>query len=67
MAERNFYAYQIDFQKIGTIKGNRNLLSNIDFDTMTNLIYTKDILDRKQVNKGWFMLLDEIKVSLRKL
>lgn len=65
MAERNFFAYQIDFQKIKESPDGKETYSSFwsynNFKNMIDDIISKDKNDIKKVHNGWFMLLDEIK------
>ncbi|MGG3823166.1 hypothetical protein ABEU79_15575, partial [Geobacillus thermodenitrificans] len=65
MAERNFYAYQIDFQKLKKSPDGKETYSDFwnycNFKGMIDDITSRNKNDIKKVHNGWFMLLDEIK------
>ncbi|KDE46304.1 hypothetical protein DI43_15310 [Geobacillus sp. CAMR12739] len=64
VAERNFYAYQIDFQKLKKSPDGKETYSDFwnycNFKGMIDDITSRNKMIKK-VHNGWFMLLDEIK------
>lgn len=71
MAERNFYAYQLDFQRLGKdSKGEdeyQDYWNYSKFKTMVDDILSRDPNDIKKVHNGWFMILDEINEITEKI
>jgi hypothetical protein len=65
VAERNFYAYQIDFQKLKKSPDGKETYNNFwnydNFKNMIDDIISRDKNDIKKIHNGWFMVLDEIK------
>ncbi|HDR7065671.1 hypothetical protein COC65_16770 [Bacillus thuringiensis] len=65
MAERNFYAYQLDFQKLSKVDGENEVYADFwnynNFKELLDNMLTRHINDIRKIHNGWFMLLDEIK------
>jgi hypothetical protein len=62
--ERNFYAYQVDFQKLDKIEGDKEVYKDFwsfkSFTEMITGIKSQNINDLRIIHNGWFLLLDKI-------
>lgn len=63
--ERNFYAYQVDFERLEKVDGDKEIYSDFwSFESFTEMItgmMSQDINDLRIIHNGWFLLLDKVK------
>lgn len=61
--ERNFYAYQVDFQKLDKVEGDKEVFKDFwdfkNFSKMLTNVMSKKLNDLRIIHNGWFMLLDK--------
>jgi hypothetical protein len=61
--ERNFYAYQVDFQKLDKVEDDKEVYRDFwgfqNFKEMLSGIVAKHINDLRIIHNGWFLMLDK--------
>ncbi|UII58107.1 hypothetical protein LS684_21015 (plasmid) [Cytobacillus spongiae] len=63
--ERNFYAYQVDFQELAKVEKDKEVFRDIwdiqSFNEMLTGMMSKHINDLRVIHNGWFLMLDKFK------